>query len=217
MLRKEINKYYFSVEGETERWYLKWLQDQINNYSNAKKKVQFDPKVEKNPLKYAKRLNTLSRVEVVHVMDFEELNNESAFKTTLDFMRQAESKTKKVKYQLGYSNYCFELWMILHKRKFTAFLPNKDSYLPIINSVYQQSFESLLQYKHEENFKKILSMLSLDDVLTAISNADDLENKHYQEGHVLISHKNFSYYRNNPSLNIHEFIKKIFIEVGIIE
>ena len=29
--RKPTNKYYFSVEGETEQWYLKWLQDTINN------------------------------------------------------------------------------------------------------------------------------------------------------------------------------------------
>ena len=28
--RKPTNKYYFSVEGETEQWYLKWLQDTIN-------------------------------------------------------------------------------------------------------------------------------------------------------------------------------------------
>jgi len=28
--RKSTKKYYFSVEGETERWYLKWLQDRIN-------------------------------------------------------------------------------------------------------------------------------------------------------------------------------------------
>ncbi len=25
--RKLTKKYYFSVEGETEQWYLKWLQD----------------------------------------------------------------------------------------------------------------------------------------------------------------------------------------------
>ena len=26
MSRKECRKYYFSVEGETEKWYLKWLE-----------------------------------------------------------------------------------------------------------------------------------------------------------------------------------------------
>lgn len=33
--RKPTNKYYFSVEGETEQWYLKWLQDTINNTEKA--------------------------------------------------------------------------------------------------------------------------------------------------------------------------------------
>lgn len=27
---KENHKYYFTVEGETERWYLQWLQYKIN-------------------------------------------------------------------------------------------------------------------------------------------------------------------------------------------
>ena len=31
MSRKECRKYYFSVEGETEKWYLKWLESQINS------------------------------------------------------------------------------------------------------------------------------------------------------------------------------------------
>lgn len=31
MNRKLRKNYYFSVEGETEKWYLKWLENQINN------------------------------------------------------------------------------------------------------------------------------------------------------------------------------------------
>ena len=33
MMRKETKKYYFSVEGETEKWYLDWLQKTINSDS----------------------------------------------------------------------------------------------------------------------------------------------------------------------------------------
>lgn len=29
-MRKENRIYYFSVEGETEKWYLDWLQDRVN-------------------------------------------------------------------------------------------------------------------------------------------------------------------------------------------
>ena len=35
--RKQTKKYYFSVEGETEKWYLEWLQKQINlNFSGLR-------------------------------------------------------------------------------------------------------------------------------------------------------------------------------------
>ena len=37
--RKITKKYYFSVEGETEQWYLKWLQNTINSSDKASCKV----------------------------------------------------------------------------------------------------------------------------------------------------------------------------------
>lgn len=39
--RKSTLNYYFSVEGETEQWYLEWLQEQINNAPEAACKVAF--------------------------------------------------------------------------------------------------------------------------------------------------------------------------------
>lgn len=35
MKRKECRKYYFSVERDTEEWYLKWLEKQINQCDDA--------------------------------------------------------------------------------------------------------------------------------------------------------------------------------------
>lgn len=29
--KKQTKKYYFTVEGETEHWYLKWLENLINS------------------------------------------------------------------------------------------------------------------------------------------------------------------------------------------
>lgn len=48
--RKLTKKYYFSVEGETEQWYLKWLQDLINVTDEAEYKVSIDCRIQKNPL-----------------------------------------------------------------------------------------------------------------------------------------------------------------------
>lgn len=48
---KSTKKYYFTVEGETEQWYLKWLQDRINETPEAAYKVSFDCPVQKNESK----------------------------------------------------------------------------------------------------------------------------------------------------------------------
>ena len=49
-MRKEKLTYYFSVEGETEKWYLDWLQDRINESRDAKYTVKLDAKIQKDPL-----------------------------------------------------------------------------------------------------------------------------------------------------------------------
>lgn len=35
MERKKNKKYYFSVEGETEQWYLEWLEKYINSLKES--------------------------------------------------------------------------------------------------------------------------------------------------------------------------------------
>lgn len=55
-MRKENRTYYFSVEGETEKWYLDWLQCQINANPNDRYTVKLDGKIQKDPLARAKGL-----------------------------------------------------------------------------------------------------------------------------------------------------------------
>lgn len=60
---KTTQKYNFSVEGETEKWYLDWLKEKINNEPAAKYKVVIDCKIQKNPLKRAKSMIVLLEIE----------------------------------------------------------------------------------------------------------------------------------------------------------
>ena len=62
--RKSTLKYYFSVEGETEQWYLEWLQDQINHAPEAESRVSFNKQIQKDPLKRAKSLAITDKVEI---------------------------------------------------------------------------------------------------------------------------------------------------------
>ena len=45
--RKTTKTYFFTVEGETEKLYLDWLQNEINSNSQSKYKVQISSVVEK--------------------------------------------------------------------------------------------------------------------------------------------------------------------------
>ena len=208
---KLTKKYYFSVDGETEKWYLDWLQTQINNEAESKYKVSIDSKIQ-NPLKRAKSLNVTSKVEVTHLCDYEsnEEKHVTQFRTSLDWMKEVSKLGKTIKYNLGYSNFTFELWMILHKANCNASLTHRGQYLGLINKAYGESFQSLDQFKQEDNFKKgILTKISLQDVKDAIGRSKAIMQRNEDNDYVLQQYKNFCYYKENPSLSIWESIKRI--------
>ena len=115
-MRKENRTYYFSVEGDTEQWYLEWLQRAINAAPEAACTVKLDCKIQKDPFARVKRMKIVRKTEITHLFDYEsgEEEYEREFKTVIDRMREAESSGKDIQYRIGYSNFTFELWMILH-------------------------------------------------------------------------------------------------------
>ena len=112
--RKVCRKYWFSVEGETEKWYLEWLAREINASAEAKASVKFDVKVCKDPVSRVKQLVGVK--ELFHVFDIEsqEPVHVAQVETTMDRLKKASS-LKSTKCHPGYSNFSFELWIVLHK------------------------------------------------------------------------------------------------------
>ncbi|OON91059.1 MAG: hypothetical protein ATN34_02455 [Epulopiscium sp. Nele67-Bin002] len=115
--RKVTKKYYFSVEGETEQWYLQWLEKLINSTPHSKDRVSFNCMVEKNPLIAAKKLTIREKTEIWHISDYEsdEDVHKKEFMETIDNMAKAKSCGKNIEYKFGYTNLTFDLWIILHK------------------------------------------------------------------------------------------------------
>ena len=212
----ETKKFVFTVEGETEQWYLEWLRDQINTCEDRKFNVAVDVKVQQSPRKFYKTVNAKIVPEVFHICDIE--SNEKVhvdkFKNILSEMKEAKTQ-KKITYKLGYSNFTFELWLVLHKRNCNGPLSGRKQYLNPINQVFRERFENLDQYKHEDNFKRCLKKLSLDEVREAIKRADAIMENNKKDGKVLMQHKGYSYYRDNPALTIQEAVRKLFAECGI--
>lgn len=207
---KNRKKYYFSVEGQTEQWYLKRLEYLINSEFNTKYIVSLDCAV-KNPIKRVKSINIVNKTEIWHLFDYEgeETKDVENFKTILDNMKKATSLGKNITYKLGYSNLTFDLWIVMHKVKCYNSLSERKQYLSLINRAFGEKFQSMKEYKKEENFKRCLRKISLDDVISAVEQGEDIMKHNFEKRYILQDYKGYNYFRENPSLSIHEIIRNI--------
>lgn len=214
--RKLGKTFYFSVEGETEKWYLDWLQKTINETLETGN-ITIKSKVEKDPRQFVKSFSNISAVTITHLYDYEGDSPEQVktFKATMDHMKEAEGM-KSIKYQMGHSNLTFDLWMILHKQNCNVVYTHQSQYLTSINHAYRETFSSMDAYKEEKNFKHLLDKLTLQNVIDAIDRAKIMEGNHAGAGHRPQHHRTFTYYKENPSLSIHERIEELLKDTGIL-
>ncbi len=212
--RKVCRKYWFSVEGETEKWYLEWLAREINASAEAKASVKFDIKVCKDPVSRVKQLVGVK--ELFHVFDIEsqEPVHVAQVETTMDRLKKASS-LKSTKCHPGYSNFSFELWIVLHKTNGRTLLAHRRQYLKAINSSFEESFDDLHEYKHEDKFKRILRKLTLADAIKAVAQANTIMHDLRAEARP-VWRSGYEYFRENPSLSLHVIIEKILKDTGLI-
>lgn len=93
---------------------------------------------------------------------------------------------------------------------------HRRQYLTPLNRAYGENFENLDQYKHENNFKRILSKLTLDNVRQAIRRSKTIMRKNEEMGYRLQEYKGYRYYRENPSLSLGEQIERILEDCKIL-
>ena len=215
---KTTKKYYFTVEGETEKWYLDWLKDRINECEEAAYKVSFDAPVEKNPLKRAKKITVVKKTEIWHLSDYESDDeiHVRQFVETMDNMKAAKEVGKQIVYKFGYSNLTFDLWIILHKSNCNGAYAHRKNYITPLNRAYGEQFENMDEYKHEANFKRCLKQLTLENVKEAVNRAKIIMARNEENGYTLHQYKGYSYYKENPSMAIHEIIEKILRDCELL-
>lgn len=216
--RKPNKKYYFSVEGETEQWYLKWLQEIINDTEEAAYKVSIDCPVRKNPLKHAKSLVVTRKIEVYHFFDYEsdEEIHVQRFMDAMDNMKKAQNLGKQIIYKSGYSNFTFDLWLILHMTNCNGAYTHRKQYITAINRAYNENFQDMDEFKKEDNFKRCLKKLQLSNVIDAVNRAKTIMQKNKDNGYALHQYKGYKYYKENPSLTAWEAIEKILLDCKLI-
>lgn len=216
MAEKTILKYYFSVEGETEKWYLEYLSALINKADKSLYKVVFYVKV-CNPSSFVKRVSFLQDIQINHLFDVEstEPEYEKRFINTLDNMRVSETSGKSVQYFPAYTNLTFELWMILHKIDYSASVSDRKNYLSGINKAYDVNYKGLKEYKEEKHFKQILNRISLDNVKAAVQRADKIMQENKNRGYKPKTYHDYSWYAENPSTEVGSIIGKILRDCGL--
>lgn len=125
-------------------------------------------------------------------------------------MRSAE-KEFAIDYELGYSNYTFELWMLLHVADMRHSVINRKKYLTDINRWFHRKFSDLDEFKNAEAFQAILDeFVTLDSIKKAIERAEIIVNDNRDEHKVKETYNGFTFYRDNPDISIHEIVKMIF-------
>ena len=208
-------KYFFSVEGETEELYFLYLKNLILTEENRIANPVFQ--IEKcSPSKCVKKISVIHHCTITSIFDVEGngTDHRKRFENTLKEMKASERLGKSIKFELGYSNIDFELWIILHKKDLFGTVGSKAQYLKNINQIYGTKFEALCEYKTERNFLQILSKITLDDVKAAIERAEKITKQRRLEG-APIKTSGYEWFDKNPALSVNNVVKKILSECGV--
>lgn len=214
--KKLINRTYtITVEGECEKYYFEHLRMLINSEPNRKYNCEFKPdiSVKKNPLRHAKSFSTITN-RFFHVQDIEDYNEEYQKNKFLSLIHDIQEANKYVNYKLGYTNFTFELWMVLHKREMNHSVSHRREYVRYINDVFHKHYRFIDEYKSENEFKNVLSQISLDDVYFAIENANKIRKANSAGTSLVYKQKRIDYekyvfYAFNPDLDLHEIVEII--------
>ena len=190
----------------------------INNTEESVCKVSIDCPVKKNPLKHAKSLTVIRKIEIYHFFDYEsdEPIHVQGFQDAMDNMKKAEQLGKQIKYKSGYSNFTFDLWILLHMTDCNASYAHRKQYITPINRAFGEKFENMDEYKHEDNFKRCLSKMNLVNVIDAIKRARNIMQRNQENGYTLLQYKGYRYYKENPSLSAWEAIEKILCDCKLL-
>lgn len=209
MIMKESRQFNISVVGvNCEKMYFEHLAKLINESGRNTYNLKIDPR-KMSPMEYAKR-NAHKPVEMrkgnkkipyIHVQDVEDYYDDfqrTKFYGMIDEMRTAEDKFG-ITYELGYSNYTFELWMLLHVADMAYAVQDRHSYLAPVNRWFHRNHTSIDDFKSYDEFQGILDeFVTLDSIMQAINRAEKIIQNNEDDKKTKETYKGFKF-RNNYS------------------
>ena len=137
------------------------------------------------PLQFCKRFigNVDKRDLFWHIQDIEDYYDKSllnSFYTLISSLSEAK-KIFGITYELGYSNYSFELWVLLHVANMSQTLSTRKDYLKYINKYFKKKYKRFEEFKNEKEFVLILkNFVTIESVTQAISNANKIVSNNFE-------------------------------------
>ena len=225
MGRKQNRKFYLSVEGDCEALYFQHLQKLINTCPHAdfNAKIVAVRKIKPTSMLKRQGLDAVDKfqgkqVPFFHIQDIEdyhEAEGRRIFQGLIDDLADAR-KTFNVAYDLGYSNYTFELWLLLHVTDMNAPLADRYHYLNYINRAFGTTYKSLSEYKKADNFCQILKdFITLEAVLKAIERSERLRDRRSKTD-SLTEYRGIRFYADNPDTTVGKVVQYILRVCGIL-
>ena len=220
MIKKESRQFNISVEGiNCEKMYFEHLAKLINS-SDSTYDLKVAPR-KMSPIQYARRnaykpvakRKDNKKLPYIHVQDIEDYYSEfhkNKFFGMIDEMREAEREFG-ISYELGYSNYTFELWMLLHVADMDYSVQDRKAYLSPINRWFHRDFADLDEFKQEAAFQEILDeFVTLDSIRHAIRRAEKIVEQNAQDRKASENYRGLTFYHDNPDVSVHEVVRLIF-------
>ena len=220
MIKKESRQFNISVEGlNCEKMYFEHLAKLINS-SDSTYDLKVAPR-KMSPIQYARRnaykpvakRKDNKKLPYIHVQDIEDYYSEfhkNKFFGMIDEMREAEREFG-ISYELGYSNYTFELWILLHVADMDYSVQDRKAYLSPINRWFHRDFADLDEFKQEAAFQEILDeFVTLDSIRHAIRRAEKIVEQNAQDRKASENYRGLTFYHDNPDVSVHEAVQLIF-------
>ena len=207
-VRKPELLYIVGCEGKNqETKYFEKVQEIINSIPSRKCNVLFDfaEPFGGDPLCVVERTVTKSIGKTNKAAIFDYDGKKKKYEQALELATEN-------KIDIGNTNYCFDLWMILHKEDYFVQVSHQDDYANELRRVYGLS--SVANIKKESNVETVVNQISLEDIVNAVRRAELIEAMNSTKTPNVTEIKKLPYY-DNPDTQIHLVLKEIFRKAGI--
>lgn len=200
--------YIVGCEGvNQEKKYFEKVQEIINSIPSRKFDIRFDitEPFGGTPRSIVERTinKSIGKTNKVAVFDYD--GKKHNYEEALDL-----AKANHI--EVGNTSYCFDLWLLLHKKDYFNTVSHQDDYADDIRTTFK--LREKADIKKAINVDRILAQININDIFSAMKRAETISLLYPNKRPHITPSQKVAYY-DNPDTQMHTVLKSIFKKVGI--